>query len=174
MYLQYLAACIVSGVASTSIGTVLGFSAILLPQLDDEGLLNSKSPEASWIGKVFTCYAAILDTYFLVLYFMGITSSGKSPVKGLYLTTDRENCVKRRKRRVLKFTKKVSFFHVFYFRSKTARKFKNGYFQIFEFLARKFKYDQFFEYLSELWARKFKNDFFFQILSMLALKFKND
>ena len=49
--LQYLAACIVSGVASTSIGTVLGFSAILLPQLDDEGLVDSKSQEASWIGK---------------------------------------------------------------------------------------------------------------------------
>ena len=46
-----MAASIVSGVASLSIGTVLGFSAILLPQLESEGLVVAKSQEASWIGK---------------------------------------------------------------------------------------------------------------------------
>jgi hypothetical protein len=35
---------------SLSIGTVLGFSAILLPQLEEENALRSKSAEASWIG----------------------------------------------------------------------------------------------------------------------------
>ena len=50
-FLQYLAACIVSGLASLSIGTVLGFSAILLPQLEQEGHIDPKSQEASWIGK---------------------------------------------------------------------------------------------------------------------------
>ena len=49
--LQYVAAGIVSGIASLSIGTVLGFSAILIPQLIDEGIIDSdKSTEASWIG----------------------------------------------------------------------------------------------------------------------------
>ena len=49
--LQYLAAGVVSGLASLSIGTVLGFSAILIPQLVDEGVLESdKSTYASWIG----------------------------------------------------------------------------------------------------------------------------
>ena len=50
-HFQYLAACIVSGVASLSIGTVLGFSAILLPQLESEGHIEAKSQESSWIGK---------------------------------------------------------------------------------------------------------------------------
>jgi hypothetical protein len=36
-----------------SIGTVLGFSAILLPQLEEENLINSKSHQASWIGWKF-------------------------------------------------------------------------------------------------------------------------
>ena len=48
---QYLVLCIVSGLASLSIGTVLGFSAILLPQLEDEGQLGKNSSESSWIGK---------------------------------------------------------------------------------------------------------------------------
>lgn len=48
-----MAAGIVSGVASLSIGTVLGFSAILLPQLEDEGIIQPMSPEASWIGKYY-------------------------------------------------------------------------------------------------------------------------
>ena len=45
-----MAACIVSGIASLSIGTVLGFSAILLPQLVDENVIEEKSEDASWIG----------------------------------------------------------------------------------------------------------------------------
>ena len=49
--MQYVAAGVVSGIASLSIGTVLGFSAILIPQLIDEGIIDSdKSTEASWIG----------------------------------------------------------------------------------------------------------------------------
>ena len=55
MFLQYVAAGIVSGIASLSIGTVLGFSAILIPQLIDEGIIDSdKSTDASWIGKYST------------------------------------------------------------------------------------------------------------------------
>ena len=43
----------VSGVASLSIGTVLGFSAILIPQLVAEGHLTSpKSAQASWIASL--------------------------------------------------------------------------------------------------------------------------
>ena len=50
--MQYVAAGVVSGIASLSIGTVLGFSAILIPQLIDEGIIDSdKSTEASWIGR---------------------------------------------------------------------------------------------------------------------------
>jgi len=30
---------------------MLGFSAILLPQLEDENILLARSEEASWIGK---------------------------------------------------------------------------------------------------------------------------
>ena len=49
--MQYVAAGVVSGLASLSIGTVLGFSAILMPQLVEEGFLDSdKSSYASWIG----------------------------------------------------------------------------------------------------------------------------
>ena len=52
LYFQYVAAAVVSGIASLSIGTVLGFSAILIPQLVEEGFLDSdKSTESSWIGK---------------------------------------------------------------------------------------------------------------------------
>ena len=40
-----------SGLASLSIGTVLGFSAILLPQLESEEIIEAKSEEGSWIGK---------------------------------------------------------------------------------------------------------------------------
>ena len=48
--MQYLSALVVSGMCCLSIGTVLGFSAILLPQLEEEGRFAAKSEEASWIG----------------------------------------------------------------------------------------------------------------------------
>jgi hypothetical protein len=50
LVLKYLAGGFILCTVSMSIGTVLGFSAILLPQLEDESLISSKSPEASWIG----------------------------------------------------------------------------------------------------------------------------
>jgi hypothetical protein len=34
-----------------TLGTLLGFSAILLPQLEEENVLVAKSDEASWIGE---------------------------------------------------------------------------------------------------------------------------
>ena len=50
---QYIAGCVVSGLASMSIGTVFGFSAILIPQLVSEGLMtSSKSSEASWVASL--------------------------------------------------------------------------------------------------------------------------
>ena len=49
---QYLTGLFFLSTASLSIGTVLGFSAILLPQLEDETGFSSKSAEASWIGKL--------------------------------------------------------------------------------------------------------------------------
>jgi len=36
---------------SLSVGMMFGFSAILLPQLEDENIMAAKSEEASWIGK---------------------------------------------------------------------------------------------------------------------------
>ena len=48
---QYLAALVVSGLGNVSIGTVVGFSAVLLPQLEDEGIVAAKSDQASWIGE---------------------------------------------------------------------------------------------------------------------------
>ncbi len=54
MYLlswQYPAAGLVSGLGGVSIGTVLGFSAVLLPQLEDEGHLEEGGSKASWIGE---------------------------------------------------------------------------------------------------------------------------
>ena len=47
---QFLSAAVVSGVATVSIGTVLGFSAILLPQLESEMMLSSD--EKSWIASL--------------------------------------------------------------------------------------------------------------------------
>eukprot|EP00095_Tigriopus_kingsejongensis_P012514 maker-scaffold455_size166772-snap-gene-0.29 protein:Tk12514 transcript:maker-scaffold455_size166772-snap-gene-0.29-mRNA-1 annotation:"hypothetical protein BRAFLDRAFT_82927" len=49
---QFLAAGLITCLASASIGTVLGFSAILLPQLESDGTLSSKSSEASWIASL--------------------------------------------------------------------------------------------------------------------------
>jgi hypothetical protein len=49
--MQYLSAIVVLSLVSVSIGCVLGFSAILLPQMENEGLINAKSEEASWIGE---------------------------------------------------------------------------------------------------------------------------
>ncbi len=46
-----MALAVVSGLGSLSIGTVLGFSAILLPQLEHEGVVAAKSEQASWIGR---------------------------------------------------------------------------------------------------------------------------
>ena len=51
--MQYLSALVVSGMCCLSIGTVLGFSAILLPQLEEEGKFAAKSEEASWIGNAY-------------------------------------------------------------------------------------------------------------------------
>jgi hypothetical protein len=34
-----------------TLGTMFGFSAILLPQLEDENIMKAKSDEASWVGK---------------------------------------------------------------------------------------------------------------------------
>ena len=56
--MQYLSALVVSGMCCLSIGTVLGFSAILLPQLEEEGKFAAKSEEASWIGNVLIRSAA--------------------------------------------------------------------------------------------------------------------
>ena len=56
-----------SGIASLSIGTVLGFSAILIPQLVAEGILDSdKSTDSSWIGTFqFTFHSiSILDGFY--------------------------------------------------------------------------------------------------------------
>jgi hypothetical protein len=39
---QYLSALVVSGLGCVSIGTVFGFSAILLSQMDEEGLIEAK------------------------------------------------------------------------------------------------------------------------------------
>jgi hypothetical protein len=36
---------------SLTLGTMLGFSAILLPQLEDENIMKANSEEASWVGK---------------------------------------------------------------------------------------------------------------------------
>ncbi|XP_023335245.1 facilitated trehalose transporter Tret1 isoform X2 [Eurytemora carolleeae] len=47
---QFLAAAVVSGVATVSIGTVLGFSAILLPQLEKEVELSED--DISWIASL--------------------------------------------------------------------------------------------------------------------------
>ena len=48
---QFLSAAVVSGIASASIGTVLGFSAVLLPELREElGVLDKD--EASWIASL--------------------------------------------------------------------------------------------------------------------------
>ena len=49
-YFQFVSGGIVLVTTSLSVGMVLGFSAILLPQLEDEDILASKSEEASWIG----------------------------------------------------------------------------------------------------------------------------
>jgi hypothetical protein len=56
---KYLAGGFILCTVSMSIGTVLGFSAILLPQLEDESLMSSKSPEASWIG--LHCFNYLTD-----------------------------------------------------------------------------------------------------------------
>ena len=49
-YFKFVSGGIVLVTTSLSVGMVLGFSAILLPQLEDEDILASKSEEASWIG----------------------------------------------------------------------------------------------------------------------------
>jgi len=36
---------------SLTLGTMLGFSAILLPQLEDENIMKANSEEASWVGE---------------------------------------------------------------------------------------------------------------------------
>ncbi len=49
--LQYVAGGIVLITVSMTLGTMFGFSAILLPQLEDENIMKAKSDEASWVGK---------------------------------------------------------------------------------------------------------------------------
>lgn len=59
---KYVAGGVVLATVSVGVGTVLGFSAILLPQLENEGLMRAKSDEGSWIGRklyfphTFYCY----------------------------------------------------------------------------------------------------------------------
>jgi hypothetical protein len=48
---QFVAGGIVLLTVSLSVGMMFGFSAILLPQLEDENIMAAKSEEASWIGK---------------------------------------------------------------------------------------------------------------------------
>ncbi len=48
---QYVAGGIVLITVSMTLGTMFGFSAILLPQLEDENIMKAKSDEASWVGK---------------------------------------------------------------------------------------------------------------------------
>lgn len=50
---QYVSSSIVLLTTFLSIGLMFGFSAILLPQLEAEGIMEAKSEEASWIGDTF-------------------------------------------------------------------------------------------------------------------------
>ena len=62
--MQYLAGGFILCTVSMSIGTILGFSAILLPQLEEENLISSKSHQASWIGRKFNL---LNNKYFNIL-----------------------------------------------------------------------------------------------------------
>jgi len=48
---KYISGVILWITVTGNIGTMMGFSAILLPQLEDEDILPARSEEASWIGK---------------------------------------------------------------------------------------------------------------------------
>ena len=47
---QFVAGGIVLASVCVTIGNMFGFSAILLPQLEDENIRTANSDEASWIG----------------------------------------------------------------------------------------------------------------------------
>lgn len=49
--LKFLIGGIILLTVSLSVGTIFGFSAILLPQLENENIMKAKSEKASWIGE---------------------------------------------------------------------------------------------------------------------------
>ena len=52
--LQFFSCGIVLVSISMGFGAIYGFSAIHLPQMEDEGIREAKSEEASWIGQLFS------------------------------------------------------------------------------------------------------------------------
>ncbi|CAB4062812.1 unnamed protein product [Lepeophtheirus salmonis] len=66
---QFIAAFLTAALGSTSIGAVFGFSAILLPQMEVEFQLDSKSEEASWIAILGWLLIGISDGNFVIIIF---------------------------------------------------------------------------------------------------------
>jgi hypothetical protein len=73
---KYVAGTIILLTVSLNVGMMFGFSAILLPQLEEEKVMSAKSEEASWIGEDAMLAKTLRNAmlcYFYVPYAIHIT-----------------------------------------------------------------------------------------------------